>query len=211
MPDRRHLLGAAAVAGASIAALRGAAAQTAAQPAAPAGMSAGDRLNQPGPEERLLAGRVGIWEVTETNWASPGAPPETTTGLVAERVMMGSLLQEFLRAPSDTARRNVKRTDLLSYNRLEGRWLYVSFDMRVPIGLMPAGSADRGDGTSISMSFAPFAVTGPGTEATGQLLRMEQTITFQAPDRDVKDQYFTVADGNGTRWLGHRYAYVRRS
>lgn len=203
MPDRRRLLGA----GASVVALRGAAAQT----AAPTGMSAGDRLNQPGPEERLLAGRVGLWEVTETNWPLPGAPPETTTGLVAERVLMGSLLQEFLRAPSDAARQDVKRTDLLSYNRLEGRWLYVSFDMRVPLGLMPAESAVRGDGTIIDMVFAPFAVAGPGTEVTGQLLRMEQTIAFQGPDRDVKDQYFTAADGNGTKWLGHRYAYVRRS
>jgi hypothetical protein len=26
----------------------------------------------------------------------------------------------------------------------------------------------------------------------------------------VKDQYFTMADGTGTRWLAHRYTYTRR-
>ena len=35
---------------------------------------------------------MGIWEVTETVWDSPNAAPVGTTGLVAERRMIGSLL-----------------------------------------------------------------------------------------------------------------------
>jgi hypothetical protein len=39
---------------------------------------------------------------------------------------------------------------------------------------------------------------------------MEQIIRYETPDRDVKEQYFTLADGTGTKWLAHRYAYARR-
>ena len=180
-------------------------------PAAPAVQAAAaTRLNELGPENQALVQRVGMWDVTETSWASPGAAPVVTTGLVAERRMMGSLLQEFIRPPADTAHQAVKRTDLLSFNRVEGRWGYVSFDMRSPVGLMPAWSTARGDGATIDLVFAPFAIAGPGMEVTGQLLRMEQVISYTAPDRDVKDQFFTLADGTGTKWLAHRYAYVRQ-
>jgi hypothetical protein len=46
--------------------------------------------------------------------------------------MLGSMLQEILRP------RAVARTDMLAYNRMEGRWDYVSFDTRAPVGPMPA-------------------------------------------------------------------------
>jgi hypothetical protein len=174
-------------------------------------MFAADRLNEPGPEARRLMSRVGLWEVTETVWASPGAAPVTTKGLVAERTMMGSLLQEFIRPPSDSAHKEIKRTDLLSYNRLEGRWDYVSFDMRVPVGLMPAWSSSAGDGATVELVFAPFAVPAPGNDATGLLIRMEQVIHYVDPDHDVKDQFFTMADGTGKKWLAHRYDFVRRA
>lgn len=172
--------------------------------------SASARLNDLGPEGKIIAQRVGIWDVTETVWASPKAAPVTTTGLVAERVMMGSLLQEFIRPPSDAAHKEIKRTDLLSYNRVEGRWDYVSFDTRVPVGLMPAWSSVPGDGATIDLTFAPFAIPGTGTEVTGQMLRMEQVIKYTDADHDEKDQYFTLADGTATKWLVRRYSYVRR-
>ena len=203
-------IGAVSLVGASVGPIptREAVAQTAT--AVPAKTSAIDRFNELGPEGQAIGKRVGLWDVTETLWASPGAAPMVTTGLVAERRMMGSLLQEFIRPPSDTAHADVKRTDLLSFNRVEGRWNYVSFDARVPAGLMPAWSALPGDGATIELTFAPFAFVGSGTEVTGQLLRMEQVIKYQDSGHDVKDQYFTMADGTGVKWLAHRYAYARR-
>ncbi len=168
------------------------------------------RFNELGPEGKVIAQRAGLWDVTETFWASPKAAPVTTTGLVTERVMMGSLLQEFLRPPSDTAHKEIKRTDLLSYNRVEGRWDYVSFDTRAPVGLMPAWSSGPEDGATIDLIFAPFAVPGSGTEVTGQMLRMEQVIKYTDADHDEKDQYFTLADGTATKWLVRQYTYVRR-
>jgi hypothetical protein len=167
-------------------------------------------LNELGVEGKVLAQRTGLWDVTETVWASPDAAPVTTKGLVAERLLMGTLLQEIIRQPGESPEKAVKRTDLLSYNCLEGRWGYVSFDTRAPVGLMPAWSTDRGDGSTINLVFTPFAVPSSGAVTTGQFILMEQVIHFEGPDHDTKDQYFTLADGTGTSWLAHRYAYTRR-
>lgn len=167
-------------------------------------------LNELGVEGNILARRVGVWDVTETTWASPGASLVTTNGLIAERVLIGTLLQETIRQPGEPSAKAVQRTDLLSYNRLEGRWGYVSFDTRAPVGLMPAWSTGRGDGNLIDLSFTPFAVPSAESATTGQFILMEQIISFDGPDRDVKVQYFTLADGTGTRWLAHRYIYTRR-
>jgi hypothetical protein len=97
------------------------------------------------------------------------------------------------------------------YNRMEGRWNCVSFDTRSPVGLMPSLSNDDSAADAITLVFAPFAVPAPGGAAIGQLLRMEQIIRFNDDLHDAKDQYFTLADGSGTRWLAHRYAYRRRA
>ena len=209
MIDRRKLLGVTTIGGAALVSMF--ATHAVAQTTETSGESTGSRLNEPGSEAYLLKGRVGLWDVTETIWPAPGATPITSTGLVAERVMIGSLLQEFLRPPADTARAAVKRTDLLCYNRLDGRWDYLSFDTRDPVGMMPAWSLARGDLNRIEISFAPMAIPGSGTAGTGEFLRMRQEIITKDARHDVKDQYFTLADGTGTEWLAHRYDYVRRT
>jgi hypothetical protein len=173
-------------------------------------MPSAGSLNALGAEGKILAQRTGLWDVTETVWASPEAAPVTTKGLVAERLLIGTLLQEVIRQPGESPEKVVKRTDLLSYNRLEGRWGYVSFDTRAPVGLMPAWSTGRGDLSTINLIFTPFAVPSSLAATTGQFILMEQAIHFDGPDHDTKDQYFTLADGTGTRWLAHRYAYTRR-
>lgn len=134
----RNFVGAIAIGAASLALAPMLASDALAQGAGgPADSStlAGDRLNQFGEQADKIARRVGMWDLTETVWESPDAAPVTASGLVAERVMMGSLLQEFIRPASDDAHKDVKRTDLLSFNRVEGRWGYVSFDTRAPVGV----------------------------------------------------------------------------
>ena len=200
MLDRRRFLEAAAI---SAVLPRVAAAQ--------APPSADLRLNEPGPENGALAARTGLWDLTETAWDGPDAAPVTTTGLVAERRMVGSALQETLRPASDTAGRDIRRVDYLRFNRVEGRWDYVSIENRVAVGLMPAWSFTRGEPGRIELFFAPFAIAGPGEAVSGRMLRMRQVITFDGPDRDAKDQYMVLADGGGTVWQARRYAYARRS
>ena len=170
--------------------------------------SAAASMNLPGAEATALAARTGLWDVVETFWPRPGAAPQTTRGEVAERRMVGLYLQETLHpAPGDA---QVARIDYLGYNRVTGRWEYLSMDIRVAAGLMPAWSYTRDPVEGIRVLFEPFALPGDGPNVSGQLLRMEQLIVQAGPDADTKDQYFILADGSGTRWLAHRYAYRRR-
>ena len=173
--------------------------------------SAAIRMNELGPENQALAQRTGIWDVTETLWNQPNAAPVSTTGLIAERRMIGSILQEILRPASDASDVAIKRIDYITFNRVVGRWDYVSMDTRAPVGIMPATSFAREADGRIVLIFQSGARAGAGPDVTGQMYRMQQVITHQGPERDVKDQHFIMADGTGTMWLAHQYAYMRRS
>jgi hypothetical protein len=176
----------------------------------PGAPSAAERLNELGPENAAIAAYTGLWDVIETVWDKPGGNPVTTTGLVAERRMIGSYLQEFIRPASDISGQDIKRIDYLSFQRVEGRWKYVSIEMRAPVGIMPAYSFDRGDAAGVVLVHEPFAITGRGSDVAGQMLRMKTVVTRDGPDHDVKNQHFILSDGAGTVWLAHRYAYTRR-
>jgi hypothetical protein len=218
MLERRHFLGA-AVGSVLLPSL--AAAQTPAAKAGGSGQlglgnvplptaSAAERMNELGPENTAMAAYAGLWDVTETVWDKPGGEPVATTGLVAERRMIGSYLQEFIRPASDTSNQDIKRIDYLSFERVEGRWKYVSIETRAPVGIMPAYSFDRGDAAGVVLVHEPFAITGGGSDVAGQMLRMNTVVTRDGPNRDVKHQHFILPDGTGTVWLAHRYAYARR-
>jgi hypothetical protein len=148
--------------------------------------------------------------ITETVWDKPGGNPVTTTGLVAERRMIGSYLQEIIRPATDTSNQDIKRIDYLSFQRVEGRWKSLSIEMRAPVGIMPAYSFDRGDAAGVVLVHDAFAITRGGSDVAGQMLRMNTVVTRDGPDRDVKNQHFIFAYCAGTGWLAHRYAYTRR-
>jgi hypothetical protein len=170
--------------------------------------SASDRFNEPGAENGRLAVLSGTWDVVESVWPNPGASPKVSTGLIAERRMIGSMLEEVLRRPADPT---PLRIDYLTYNRVAGQWQYVSMDFRAPVGIMPASSFDRGEGDQIELFFQPLAAAGDGSQASGQMLRMKQLITGDGHNRQIKDQTFIMSDGSGAAWLAHRYTYVRQS
>ena len=170
--------------------------------------SAATRMNELGPENSQMARRTGTWDVTETVWETPDAAPVVTKGQVAERRMIGQMLQETLQLTSDD--KTIQRMDYLSFNRVEGRWEYVSLETRAAVGLMTAQSFGREENGKILLTFQPFAVPGSGQAVSGQMLRMTEEIMVQRTDHDEKDQYFTLADGTGKPWLAHRYVYVRR-
>ena len=169
-----------------------------------------EKLLPLGPEGQALAKRAGAWDVTFTSWDKPGADPVTVAGLVAERQMIGPMLQEILHPAPGSPGLPFTRVDDLTFNRLEGRWDYMSMDTRVPNGLMSAWSLDHDPEERIFVSFQPFATAGNGPVVTGRMVRMEQVIIRQDADHDVKEQYFTPADGVGTKWLAKRYSYTRR-
>ena len=180
------------------------------KPASPADEGSADSMLTLGPEGLALAKRAGTWDVTFTNWEKPGAAPVTTGGLVAERRMIGPMLEEMLHTVPSSSVPAFTRVDDLTFNRIESRWDYMSMDTRAPVGLMPAWSLERDPPERIFLSFQPFSTPGDGPNVTGQLLRMEEIITDADADHEVKDQYFLPANGAGTKWLAKRYSYTRK-
>ncbi|MET0935563.1 MAG: hypothetical protein ABWX83_06220 [Luteibacter sp.] len=134
---------------------------------------------------------------------------------MAVRRMIGPLLEETLYQGTDPARdlseKAISRIDYLSFNRLEGRWNYVSMDVRAPVGIMTANSFDRDPADRIQLTFLPFAFPGTGPAITGQLLRMDEVVETHGDGTTTKDQHFILADGTGQKWLAHRYTYTRRA
>ena len=178
--------------------------------APPPRQNASARLSALGLEGQALAKRAGTWDTTLTSFSRSGAAPVMLGGLVAERQMIGPMLQEILRSVPGASGPPFERVDDLTFNRLDGRWDYMSMDSGVPDGLMVAWSIDYDPGERILVSFLPFATAGSGPDATGQMTRMEQVIIREDADHEVKDQYFTPADGAGAKWLAKRYTYTRR-
>ena len=154
-----------------------------------------------GPRNALLAQRVGVWDVVETVGSDLSATP-TVNKLVAERKMVGAFLQETIRPSLNSTQ--VLRIDYLSFHPGEGRWKYVSMDMRAPVGIMSAASFGTGKAGRIDLRFEPL--TDPNS---GQLLQMNQLVLLQDANHDRKDQNFVVADGKGTT-SSHHYVYTRR-
>jgi len=178
--------------------------------AAASPMMANERLTQPGKEAQALAERTGIWDATFTSWEKPGAPPVVTRGLVAEREMIGPMLQERLYPAEGGPGPPWVRIDDLTFNRTEGRWDYMSMDSRVAAGIMVAWSLGSDPANHVFLTFLPFSTPGSGQEVSGQMLRMEQVLIREDADHETKDQYFMSADGVATKWLAKRYAYTRR-
>jgi hypothetical protein len=169
-----------------------------------------ERMSEPGPEAKDLAGRVGLWDVVFTVWPAPGAEPVVTRGLVAERTMIGPFLQEVLRPAPGSATPDFRRIDYLSYDRVEGRWKYVSMDTRFPAGIMPAWSFGGERDGKLTLQFEPLGFVGFGPEVEGRFTRSDLVITRQGANRELKQQHFVQANGTGVEWLAVQYEYTRR-
>ena len=172
--------------------------------------SAAQRMSVAGPEQNEIARQVGRWEVVASLWPSPGAQPMVTRGLIAERTMIGPILQEIIQPAPGSQVPDFRRIDYLHFDRVEGRWKYVSMDTRFPVSIMPAWSAGSAQGTSITLQFQPQAFVGFGSAVEGRFMVSDMVVSTPAPDRVVKEQHVTLADGTGRRWLFARYEYTRR-
>lgn len=61
------------------------------------------RMQEHGPEAESLARRAGTWDVLMTLRPTPDANPIITTGLIAERKMIGLFLEEVMRPAPGSA------------------------------------------------------------------------------------------------------------
>jgi hypothetical protein len=190
------------------AALSVAAFSVAAQPAA--AQTAIERMQQPGPEAQRLARRAGVWNLVITLRPSPDAPPIVWSNLIAERAMVGLFLQEIIRPAPESQGPDFRRISYLTYNKVEGRWQYVSLDTRFPAGIMPAYSVDKGSDREIELQFESLAFAGWGENVDGWMMRSNYVVMLRNDDRETAQQHWTRADGSGVRWLAVQYEYTRR-
>ena len=172
--------------------------------------SAVAKMQGPGPEAKRLAQRVGIWDLILTMRPAPDADPIVWRDLIAERRMVGLFLEETIRPAPGSHQPDFRRISYLTYNKLEGRWQYVSLDTRFPAGIMPAYSTDRGTPDKITLEFESLAFAGWGETVDGWMLRSSYIVSLDSQAVETARQYWTRADGSGTRWLGVEYKYTRR-
>jgi hypothetical protein len=168
-------------------------------------------MSEPGPEGQQLAADAGTWDVTATLRPTPDAKPMVTKGLVAERALVGLYLQETMKPAAGSSEPDFRRIDYLTYNRVEGRWQYVSLDTRLPVGIMPAYSFDKASDKKIELRFEPLAFVGLGKNVEGVMVRSDMVITRDGADHQTKEQSWVMADGSGRTWLAVQYDYRRRT
>ena len=167
-------------------------------------------MSQPGPEETDLRTRTGTWDVVAKLWPAPGAQPIVTRGLIAERKMIGPILQEIMRPAPGSDAADFRRLDYLNFDRVEGRWKYVSMDTRFPVSIMPAWGFGPTPADRIVVRFATQAFVGFGAEVEGRFMVSEMSITKQDADHELKQQQVNMATGGGSPWLFVQYEYTRR-
>jgi hypothetical protein len=172
--------------------------------------SAAQRMARAGPEEKMLEGQTGKWDVVARLWPAPGAQPIVARGLVAERSMIGPVLQEIMKPAAGSQVPDFTRIDYLNFDRVEGRWKYVSMDTRFPVSIMPARSFGLAVGGRIDVQFEPQGFVGFGPEVEGRFMISDMVISSPDSDHMLKEQHVMMANGTGKSWLFVRYEYTRR-
>lgn len=173
--------------------------------------SAAQRMSEPGPEENQLRGWIGQWDVVASLWPAPGAQPIVSRGIIAERAMIGPILQEIMHPTPGSPTADFRRLDYLNFDRVEGRWKYVSMDTRFPVSIMPAWSFGPQHDGKITVEFNPQAFVGFGKEVEGRFMASDMVISQPGPGRTLKEQHVSMADGTGRSWQFVRYEYKRKA
>ena len=170
--------------------------------------SAAERMQASSPETDELIRRTGKWTVVSTVKLTPDATPIVTRGLIAERAMVGRYMQEVMH-PASGEGPDFKRLAFQYYDRVAGRWQYVSMDTRFPVGIMPARSFGPEEDRVLRLEFDDIAFVGLGSEVEGRTLHSNLVITRDSDDHELVQQYMIAADGTGRQWLAVTYEYTR--
>jgi hypothetical protein len=181
-----------------------------AAPVRSADLSAAERMSVAGPEQQSLEKQAGSWDVVATIWPAPGAQPIVSRGIIAERKMIGPILQETMQPAEGSKTPPFTRLDYLDFDRVEGRWKYVSMDTRFPVSIMPASSFGPARDGRIDVQFVPQGFVGFGSEVEGRFMISDMAISSPDADHALKEQHVMMANGTGKSWLFVRYEYSRR-
>jgi hypothetical protein len=171
---------------------------------------AAQRLSQPGAEDRELAAESGRWNVVSTLWLEPDAKPIVSSGVVADRTMIGNYQQEVMQPAPGSKGQDFRRVAYLHYFRVAGCWQYVSMDTRFPVGIMPAKTCEKARDGKLTLEFDSLPFVGLGAAVEGRTINSNLEIVRDGPNHELIRQYWTRADGTGRRWLAVQYEYTRK-
>ena len=161
--------------------------------------------------ERTLQRRTGTWDVVATVRESPQAAPVITTGIVAERRMIGPYLAEAMSTDPAASDPNEHRLAYLRYFPGHGRWQYVSLDARFPVGVLPAWSiADEANG-HLELAYGRPGFDDLGTLVESRIVGARLTIIRDGEQHETVQQFWKDAAHPGSQWSAVRYDYVRRA
>jgi len=90
-----------------------------------------------------------------------------------------------------------RRIDYLNYDRVEGRWKYVSMDTRLPVSVMPASSFGRAENGTLRLVFEPLGFIGFGTEVDGKLTRSDLRSRAVRPRTSLNNSISSAPTGPG--------------
>ena len=124
--------------------------------------------------------------------------------------MVGSYLQETTTPAPGSDVPPFTRIDYLNFDRVEGRWKYVSMDTRFPVSIMPGSSFGPAAAGRIELEVQPRALVGVGDQVAGPFRSSDMVVSQPDADHGLKQQHATMATGDGKPWLFVQYEYTRR-
>ncbi|MEO7767967.1 MAG: DUF1579 family protein [Ferruginibacter sp.] len=161
-------------------------------------------------QSQWLTKKTGSWNVTMTLQPFINTPPQTVSGLEAERTMIGAFCMHEVMHPAKNAPMQLfERVSDLDYNRDADRWDYMSIDTRITGGIMYFTNFSRATDSIVSfiLNFTHPGF-GPQLKDRGKDVKVKNVIIATGPNDEIVKQYWKLADGE--EWLAVQYDYTRK-
>jgi hypothetical protein len=151
------------------------------------GVPAAARLAMPGDEHRWLEPLIGDWTVEMLVYPGPGAEPIVSNEVTATRqwTLDGRYLREELRGT--VFGQPAARDGVLGYNRLDGRFEWVTVDTFEPGQMIYVGRDDASPEGFSMYGESTEAAMGP--EPTGRKRELRFEFDIDGPDYNVQRIY----------------------
>ena len=167
------------------------------------------------PEQDLIRGLVGTWDVRASLWMGTEAKPIVQSAVAKRRLVGEGLLEEVMTPASGSDGPTFTRVALVGYNTVNSNYEYISWDTRAPQMMYQVSRAVGMPGehqgfTRIWFYLVDNFVVPAWGEARN--VAFKQRLMFEPGDaRQVVRVYWTrLGAGPNKEFLAGEYVYTRR-